>query len=132
MEPALGHGGRRRIGALAAARSFNAARGARWRCWGADATSGHLHKLEAGPADGAARPARSTRSGGTSRIKERDLLFVLRKDRKRLHRVLELLEVFEEQKQARGNQQPEELARAEAEDEEKRKKQAKSLDKPDA
>ena len=40
--------------------------------------------------------ARSTRSGGTSRIKERDLLFVLRKDRKRLHRVLELLEVFEE------------------------------------
>lgn len=62
--------------------------------------------------------ARSTRSGGTSRIKERDLLFVLRKDRKRLHRVLELLEVFEEQKQARGNQQPEELA--------------KSLDKPDA
>ena len=57
---------------------------------------------------------------------------MLRKDRKRLHRVLELLEVFEEQKQARGNQQPEELARAEAEDEEKRKKQAKSLDKPDA
>ena len=53
---------------------------------------------------------RSTR-GGSSRIKECDLLFVLRKDRKRLSRVLELLEAFEEQKQARGKEQPDELAK---------------------
>ena len=48
----------------------------------------------------------------TSRIKEADLLFVLRKDRKRLHRVLELLEVFEEQKQARATENVDEMAKS--------------------
>ena len=36
---------------------------------------------------------------------------MLRKDRRRLHRVLDLLEVFEEQKEARG-EQPEDLAKS--------------------
>jgi len=45
---------------------------------------------------------RATRGSTSTRVKERDLLFVLRKDRKRLDRVLSLLEVYEEQKEARG------------------------------
>ena len=44
----------------------------------------------------------ATRGSTSTRVKERDLLFVLRKDRKRLDRVLSLLEVYEEQKEARG------------------------------
>jgi len=55
---------------------------------------------------------RATRGSSTSRIKEADLLFVLRKDRKRLHRVLELLEVFEEQKQARATENVDEMAKS--------------------
>lgn len=55
---------------------------------------------------------RATRGSSTSRIKEADLLFVLRKDRKRLHRVLELLEVFEEQKQARATENVDDMAKS--------------------
>ena len=55
---------------------------------------------------------RATRGSSTSRVKEQDLLFVLRKDRKRLHRVLELLEVFEEQKQARATENPDNMAKS--------------------
>ena len=55
---------------------------------------------------------RATRGSSTSRVKEADLLFVLRKDRKRLHRVLELLEVFEEQKQARADENPDDMAKS--------------------
>ena len=47
-------------------------------------------------------PLGSTRGSTSTRIKEKDLLFVLRKDRKRLDRVLSQLEVYEEQKEARG------------------------------
>eukprot|EP00967_Tisochrysis_lutea_P040933 scaffold49188_cov31-Tisochrysis_lutea.AAC.1 len=41
------------------------------------------------------------RSTEALRVKERDLLFVLRKDKRRLQRTQELLEVYEEQKEAR-------------------------------
>ena len=47
-----------------------------------------------------------------SRVKEADLLFVLRKDRKRLTRVTELWEVFEEQKKARVQENPDDMAKS--------------------
>lgn len=53
---------------------------------------------------------RATRGTSSTRVKERDLLFVLRKDHKRLDRVLSLLEVYEEQKAARGKP-PEDLVK---------------------
>ena len=52
-----------------------------------------------------------TKGGGAVKVKERDLLFVMRKDRKRLTRALELLEVHEEIKRDRG-QQPEDYAKS--------------------
>ena len=44
------------------------------------------------------------------KVRERDLLFVLRKDQRRLLRVKELLEVWEEQKDARQGKAPESYA----------------------
>jgi len=55
---------------------------------------------------------RATRGNSTSRVKEADLLFVLRKDRKRLTRVTELWEVFEEQKKARVQENPDDMAKS--------------------
>lgn len=43
---------------------------------------------------------RATRGGGGRHIKERDLLFALRKDRARQDRVQEILEVWKEVRQA--------------------------------
>lgn len=41
---------------------------------------------------------RGVRGSGVTRVKDRDLLFVLRKDRRRQDRVVELLEVWKEVK----------------------------------
>ena len=46
---------------------------------------------------------RGARGGGARQVKERDLLFAFRKDRRRQERVRELLEVWKEVKAARGN-----------------------------
>ena len=45
---------------------------------------------------------RGVRGGGTSRVKERDLIFALRKDPRRQRRVEELLEVWKEVKAAKS------------------------------
>lgn len=50
---------------------------------------------------------RGAGSGGAAIVKERDLLWILRKDPRRHERVRELLEVWEEQKEARVGRQPE-------------------------
>ena len=46
------------------------------------------------------------KAGAEVKVKERDLLFVLRKDPRRYRRVQELLEVFREQKESVGQALP--------------------------
>ena len=45
---------------------------------------------------------RGTKRAGEAKVRERDLLFVLRKDCRRQERIVELLEVWKEVKAARG------------------------------
>ena len=52
----------------------------------------------------------------SARVRERDLLFVLRRDKRKLERVRELLEVWEEQKEARHGKAPEAYEKDDAED----------------
>lgn len=62
----------------------------------------YLQRVLHSAADACEERSRYTRRGGEApRVKERDLLFVLRKDKRRLQRAQELLEVYEEQKEAR-------------------------------
>ena len=46
---------------------------------------------------------RAVRGGGVARVQDRDLIFALRRDRRRQERVQELLEVWKEVKAARGS-----------------------------
>ena len=56
-------------------------------------------------------------AGGEIKIKERDLLFALRKDRRRHARVVELLEVWREQKAATKTRNPEDYDKDDDDDE---------------
>jgi len=69
-----------------------------------------LHKASA------ASEERHKLDGKKLRVIERDLLFVLRKDRRRYERVRELLEVWEEQKETRQVQGKEKLQEYEREE----------------
>jgi transcription initiation factor TFIID subunit 13 len=62
----------------------------------------YLQRVLHSAADTCEERSRHARRGGEApRVKERDLLFALRKDKRRLRRAQELLEVYEEQKEAR-------------------------------
>lgn len=77
----------------------------------------YLERVLHQAAGAAAERSRHVRRGAeVPRVKERDLLFVLRKDKRRLQRAQELLEVYEEQKEARKDyaKDHEEYAREEA------------------
>jgi len=62
----------------------------------------YLQRVLHGAADACEERNRHTKRGVEApRVKERDVLFVLRKDKRRLQRAQELLEVYEEQKDAK-------------------------------
>ena len=60
----------------------------------------YLHQVLRRASDAAAERQRGG-GGGAARVQERDLLFAVRKDAKRVARLQELLDVYEEQKEAR-------------------------------
>ena len=60
----------------------------------------YLHQVLRRASDAAAERQHGG-GGGAARVQERDLLFAVRKDAKRVARLQELLDVYEEQKEAR-------------------------------
>ena len=58
----------------------------------------YLHQVLRRASDAAAERQRGG-GGGAARVQERDLLFAVRKDAKRVARLQELLDVYEEQKE---------------------------------
>ena len=87
-----------------------------------DITLDYLRRVLRKAADAADERVRhaAARTGSqppaSARVRERDLLFVLRRDKRKLERVRELLEVWEEQKEARHGKAPEAYEKDDAED----------------